>query len=143
MNEQLVMDLASNITWLVLFCLVGGMLIGWYATFTHYSQKEREREAVEDNKLEQEKCQTLRPPKTYTVTDEDKQYELTLIKNQLTKANLSALEHHSLGLSEEDCDQAIINGIRRMGFTKEKIAAAGYNPDIVSTAFFGTGGRKQ
>ena len=49
MNEQLVMDLASNITWLVLFCLVGGMLIGWYATFTHYRQKEREREAEECN----------------------------------------------------------------------------------------------
>lgn len=90
--EQLVIDLANNITWLVLFCLVGGMLIGWYATFTHYRQKEREREAVEDYKLEQKKHQTLRPPKSYeenqrdvlrdlqrfcdsyTVTDEDKRW---------------------------------------------------------------------
>ncbi len=92
MNEQLVMDLANNITWLVLFCLVGGMLIGWYATFTHYRQKEREREAVENYKLEQEKRPPIRPPKTYeenqreilrdlqrfcdsyTVTDEDKRW---------------------------------------------------------------------
>lgn len=70
-------------------------------------------------------------------------FELILIKNQLSNANLLALEYHSLGLSEEDCDQAIINGFRRMGFTKEKIAAAGYNPDIVSKGYFGTGGRKQ
>jgi hypothetical protein len=92
MNEQLVMDLANNITWLVLFCLVGGMLIGWYATFTHYRQKEREREAVEDYKLKQEKRPPIQPPKTYdelqrdllrdlqrfcdsyTVTDEDKRW---------------------------------------------------------------------
>ena len=71
------------------------------------------------------------------------QFELTLIRNQLVKANLLALEYHSRGLSEEDCDQAIINGIRRMGFTKEKIAAAGYNPDIMYRGYFGTGGRKQ
>lgn len=47
------MDLANNITWVVLFCLVGGMMIGWYATFTHYRQKEREREVVEDYKKEE------------------------------------------------------------------------------------------
>ena len=70
------------------------------------------------------------------------QFELTLIRNQLNKANLLALEYHSRGLSEEDCDQAIINGIRRMAFTKEKIAAAGYNPDIMYRGYFGTGGRK-
>lgn len=51
MNEQLVSELANNITWLVLFCLVSGMLIGWYVTFTHYRQKEREREAVENYKI--------------------------------------------------------------------------------------------
>ena len=44
------MDLANDIVWLMPFCLVGGMLIGWYATFMHYRQKEREREAVEDYK---------------------------------------------------------------------------------------------
>jgi hypothetical protein len=92
MTEQLVMDLANNITWLVLFSLAGGMLIGWYATFTHYRQKEREREAVEDYKLKQEKRPPIQPPKTYeenqrdvlmdlqcfcdsyTVTDEDKRW---------------------------------------------------------------------
>ena len=71
------------------------------------------------------------------------QFELTLIRNQLSKANLLALEYHSRGLSEEDCDQAIINGIRRMGLTKEKITAAGYNPNIMNRGYFGTGGRKQ
>ena len=61
MNEQLVMDLANNIIWLTLFCLVGGMLIGWYATFTHYRQKEREREAAEDYK----KAERIKfPPKS-------------------------------------------------------------------------------
>ena len=92
MNEQLVMDLANNIIWLSLFCLVSGMLIGWYATFTHYRQKEREREAVENYKLKQEKRPPIQPPKTYdelqrdilrdlqrfcdsyTVTDEDKRW---------------------------------------------------------------------
>lgn len=92
MNEQLVMDLADNIIWLTLFCLVSGMLIGWYVTFTHYRQKEREREAVEEEKLKLEKRQAIRPPKTYeenqrdvlrdlqrfcdsyTVTDEDKRW---------------------------------------------------------------------
>ena len=53
MNAQLVMSLANNIIWLTLFCLFGGMLIGWYATFTHYRQKEREREAVEYYKKEE------------------------------------------------------------------------------------------
>lgn len=53
MNEQLVMDLANDIIWLTLFCLFGGMLIGWYVTFTYYRQKEREREAVECYKMEE------------------------------------------------------------------------------------------
>ena len=75
--------------------------------------------------------------------DEVEQFELTLIRNQLSKANFLALEYHSRGLSEEDCDQAIINGLRRMGLTKEKIAAAGYNPNIMNRGYFGTGGRKQ
>lgn len=75
--------------------------------------------------------------------DEVEQFELTLIRNQLSKASLLALQYHSLGLSEEDCDQAIINGIRRMGLTKEKITAAGYNPNITDRGYFGTGGRKQ
>ena len=92
MNEQLVIDLANNIIWLTLFCLVGGMLIGWYATFTHYRQKEREREAVENYKSDQEKHHTVPILKTYderqrdvlrdlqrfcdsyTVTDEDKRW---------------------------------------------------------------------
>ena len=71
MTEQLVTDLANNITWLALFSLVGGMLIGWYATFTHYRQKEREREAVEDYKLEQERRQALQLPKTYEENQRD------------------------------------------------------------------------
>ena len=71
------------------------------------------------------------------------EFELTLIRNQLSKANLLSLKYHSLGLSEEDCDQAIINGIRRMGLTKEKIVAAGYNPNIMYRGYFGTGGRKK
>ena len=89
------MDLANNITWLALFSLVGGMLIGWYATFTHYRQKERVREAVEDYKSEQEKRQTLQQHKTYeenqrdvlsdlqrfcdsyTVTDDDRRWTYT------------------------------------------------------------------
>ena len=70
------------------------------------------------------------------------EFELTLIRNQLSKANLLSLKYHSLGLSEEDCDQAIINGFRRMGLTKEKIVAAGYNPNIMYRGYFGTGGRK-
>ena len=65
------MELANNITWLALFSLVGGMLIGWYATFTHYRQKEREREAVEDYKLEQERRQALQLPKTYEENQRD------------------------------------------------------------------------
>ena len=71
MTEQLVMDLANNITWLVLFSLAGGMLIGWFATFTHYRQKEREREAVEDYKLKHEIRPTPRPPKTYEENQRD------------------------------------------------------------------------
>ena len=50
MNDNLVMDLANNITWLALFCFISGLLIGWYVTFTHYRQKERERQAVLDYK---------------------------------------------------------------------------------------------
>ena len=65
------MDFANNITWLALFSLVGGMLIGWYATFTHYRQKEREREAVEDYKLEQERRQALQLPETYDEKQRD------------------------------------------------------------------------
>ena len=48
-----------------------------------------------------------------------------------------------LAIMKEYGDQAIINGIRRMGLTKEKIAAAGYNPNIMNRGYFGTGGRKQ
>lgn len=70
------------------------------------------------------------------------EFEISLIRSQLAKAEISGRCYHSQGMSEEDCDQAIINGIRRMGFTKEKIKLAGYNPDIADKGFYGTGGHK-
>ena len=48
MNEELITTLATNIIGVTFFSFVGGVLAGWYATFTHYRQKERERKAVSD-----------------------------------------------------------------------------------------------
>jgi hypothetical protein len=76
MNEQLVMDLAENITWLVFFCLISGLLIGWYATFTYYRQKERERKAVEDYKREE---RVKFPPKSDLQRAQDAMNELQRI----------------------------------------------------------------
>ena len=75
MKEQLVMYLASDIIWLALFCLVGGMLIGWYVTFTQYRQKEREREAVEFYKKSE---RIKHPPKT----DLDQFYDAMRVLNR-------------------------------------------------------------
>ena len=61
MKEELILSLADNMIWCVVFCIVSGALAGWYATFSHYRQKEREREAVESYKLEE---RTSRPPKS-------------------------------------------------------------------------------
>ncbi len=61
MNEQLVVELANNILWLTILCLLAGMFVGWYITFTHYRQKEREREAVENYKQEE---RVKNPPKS-------------------------------------------------------------------------------
>ena len=48
MNEELVTTLATNIIGVAFFSFIGGLLAGWYATFSHYRQKERERKAVSD-----------------------------------------------------------------------------------------------
>ena len=48
MNEELITTLATNIIGVTLFSFVGGVLAGWYATFAHYQQIERERKAVSD-----------------------------------------------------------------------------------------------
>ena len=48
MNEELVTTLATNIIGVTFFSFVGGVLAGWYATFAHYRQIERERKAVND-----------------------------------------------------------------------------------------------
>lgn len=48
MNEELVTTLATNIIGVTFFSFVGGVLAGWYATFAHYRQIERERKAVSD-----------------------------------------------------------------------------------------------
>jgi len=48
MNEELVTTLANNIIGVTFFSFIGGLLVGYYATFSHYRQKERERKAVSD-----------------------------------------------------------------------------------------------
>ena len=48
MNEELVTTLANNIIGVTFFSFIGGLIVGWYATFSHYRQKERERKAVSD-----------------------------------------------------------------------------------------------
>ena len=48
MNEELVTTLATNIIGVIFFSFIGGLLAGWYATFSHYRQIERERKAVSD-----------------------------------------------------------------------------------------------
>lgn len=73
MNEELVINLAENIIGIVTLCLISGMLIGWYITFCHYRQKEREREAVESYKTKQKPS---RPPKSYDEEQRDVLKEL-------------------------------------------------------------------
>ena len=71
-------------------------------------------------------------------------WQPTLDRHLEMARRISECDHPNLVVYGGGNDiQAIINGFRRMGFTKEKIAAAGYNPDIVSKGYFGTGGRKQ
>jgi len=36
----------TEIQLMVLFAFLGGLLVGWYPTFTHYRAKEQERKAV-------------------------------------------------------------------------------------------------
>lgn len=48
MNEELITMLATNIIGVTFFSFVGGVIAGWYATFAHYRQVERERKAVSD-----------------------------------------------------------------------------------------------
>lgn len=48
MNEELITTLANNIIGVTFFSFVGGVVAGWYATFAHYRQIERERKAVSD-----------------------------------------------------------------------------------------------
>lgn len=43
----------TDIYLMLLFSFLGGLLIGWYPTFTHYRAKERERKAVEAYKAHQ------------------------------------------------------------------------------------------
>ena len=76
MNEQLVMGLANNITWMVFFRLISGLLTGWYATFTYYRQKERERKAVENYKREE---RAKNPPKSDLQRARDAMNELQRI----------------------------------------------------------------
>ena len=116
--------------------------------FDHIKQ-ERERDPYESlfgkdykkhREMEhQESIQKIAEEKARREADE---FELSLIRSHLAQAEISGRYYHSQGMSEEDCDQAIINGIRRMGFTKDKIAAVGYNPDIADKGFYGTGGHK-
>ena len=46
MNEESVTILANNIIGVTFFSFIGGLLVGWYATLSHYRLKERERKAV-------------------------------------------------------------------------------------------------
>ena len=59
MNEELVTTLATGVAF---FSFIGGLLAGWYATFSHYRQIERERKAVSDYINHQK---TKNPPPTY------------------------------------------------------------------------------
>lgn len=43
----------TDIYLMLLFSFLGGLLIGWYPTFTHYRAKEREHNAVEAYKAHQ------------------------------------------------------------------------------------------
>jgi len=61
MKEEFITSLATNIIGVTFFSFVGGVLAGWYATFTHYRQKERERKAVSDYINHQK---TKNPPPT-------------------------------------------------------------------------------
>ena len=61
MNEELVTTLATNIIGVAFFSFIGGLLAGWYATFSHYRQIERERKAVSDYINHQK---TKNPPPT-------------------------------------------------------------------------------
>ena len=62
MNEELVTTLATNIIGVVIFSFIGGLVAGWYATYLHYRQIERERKAVSDYINHQK---TKNPPPTY------------------------------------------------------------------------------
>ena len=61
MNEELITTLATNIIGVTFFSFIGGLLAGWYATFLHYRQIERERKAVSDYINHQK---TKNPPPT-------------------------------------------------------------------------------
>ena len=62
MNEELVTTLATNIIGVVIFSFIGGLVAGWYATYLHCRQIERERKAVSDYINHQK---TKNPPPTY------------------------------------------------------------------------------
>ena len=56
------MDLETKIWLYLIFMYALGTLFGWYLTYQHYRNKEREREAVENYKSEQKRKEWLASP---------------------------------------------------------------------------------
>lgn len=46
-GQELMLSIANDTMWLIVFCLVGGVLMGWYVTMTHYRSKNSIREGIE------------------------------------------------------------------------------------------------
>ena len=59
------MTIENSLLLALAFAFVGGLLIGWFATWSHYRVKEAKREAVNGYKSEQRHISLLKPPPTF------------------------------------------------------------------------------
>jgi uncharacterized protein YneF (UPF0154 family) len=68
MKEELIMKLAENITMVMIFSIIGGLLIGWYATYVYFkshkvsaspSEKDIVRETMRRNNICGYKVKTI------------------------------------------------------------------------------------